>query len=185
MVGLYSVYCAVHGDCYRRAVCYHGRWGSPTPGSSQIVTRASGSKIPKAVWGISLTLCDWFLFKIFLMSFEDLNFFFFQRGTRTMIYFINFFRVISGLFYAIDPCYSALFEDWTHRTVSILLFIVSLLARGTANISWGRVKVARYQITFFSIAVFIFYLFFLLYSMYSFFPCTLYRRKWDCTACSR
>ena len=47
----------------------------------------------------------------------------------------------------------------------MVLFIVSLLACGTANISWGRVLAIRYLITFYSFRYFFYYFF----NLFSFF----------------
>ena len=66
----------------------------------------------------------------------------------------------------------------------MLLFIVSLLACGTANISWGRVLAMGYLIT---LCAFIFYLHVFLFLYFYFitrFPRLLYmyQRGLDCTA---
>ena len=62
-------------------------------------------------------------------------------------------------------------------------FFVSLLACGTANISWGRVLAIRYLITFYSFTYFFFYLFLFLYPiLFTHFSCSPYQRGWDCTA---
>ena len=66
----------------------------------------------------------------------------------------------------------------------MLLFIVSLLACGTANISWGRVLAMRYLITFYSFS-YIYILpisFFFTLILSTRFPCSLYQRGWDCAA---
>ena len=66
----------------------------------------------------------------------------------------------------------------------MVLFIASLLACGTANISWGRVVAIRYLITFYSFSyISFFYLFLFLYPILSTrFPCSPYQRGWDCAA---
>ena len=64
-------------------------------------------------------------------------------------------------------------------------FIVSLLACGTANISWGRVLAMRYLITFYmySFSYICFLPLIFLYPILSTrFPCSLYQRAWDCSA---
>ena len=66
----------------------------------------------------------------------------------------------------------------------MLLFIVSLLACGTANISWGRVLAMRYLVTFypFSYICFLPISFFFILILATRFPCSPYQRGWDCTA---
>ena len=81
--------------------------------------------------------------------------------------------------------YSKELQDWTvlKDEFSVVLFVDSLLACGTANISWGRVLAMRCLITSYFFSYICFYLFLFLYPILSTrFPCSLYQRGWYFTA---